>query len=117
VVTRNRRLDGVRRRWRDHTTRDSPSNAHREDWPRSHTRLHGYVFGLLHVLPGGVYARANYKRAFAAAFVRPQTLDGLYFGWLYLRLGLEASIIAHAAFDLTTLIIATAIFRHVGFPA
>jgi len=65
------------------------------------TLLQGYLFGLVHLVPlGGMFFHSTW-RLMLAGLVMPQMWEGVVFGRLYLRRGLEASIIAHASMDLS----------------
>jgi Type II CAAX prenyl endopeptidase Rce1-like len=59
----------------------------------------GYLFGLIHLAPlAGTLFHSTW-RFMLGGLVMPQTWEGVVFGRLYLRRGLEASIIAHASMD------------------
>lgn len=64
------------------------------------TLLQGYAFGMVHLVPlAGAFFHST-SRLMLAGLVMPQTWEGVVFGRLYLRRGVEASIIAHASMDL-----------------
>jgi len=63
------------------------------------TLVQGYAFGLIHLVPlAGTLFHSTW-RFMLGGLVMPQTWEGVIFGRLYLRRGLEASIIAHATMD------------------
>ena len=63
------------------------------------TLVQGYAFGLIHLAPlAGALFHSTW-RLMLGGLVMPQTWEGVVFGRLYLRRGLEASIIAHASMD------------------
>jgi hypothetical protein len=63
------------------------------------TIVQGYLFGLIHLAPlAGTLFHSTW-RLLLGGLVMPQTWEGVVFGRLYLRRGLEASIIAHASMD------------------
>jgi hypothetical protein len=65
------------------------------------TIAQGYAFGLVHLAPlAGTLFHSSW-RLLIGGLVMPQTWEGVVFGRLYLRRGLEASIIAHASMDVT----------------
>ncbi len=65
------------------------------------TIAQGYAFGLIHLAPlAGTLFHSSW-RLLIGGLVMPQTWEGVVFGRLYLRRGLEASIIAHASMDVT----------------
>ena len=63
------------------------------------TIVQGYLFGLIHLLPLAGTLFHSTPKLLLGAVVMPQTWEGVVFGRLYLRRGLEASIIAHASMD------------------
>lgn len=70
------------------------------------TLVQGYLFGIIHLAPlAGALFHSTW-RLMLAGLVMPQTWEGVVFGRLYLRRGLEASIIAHASMDLTLFVLA-----------
>jgi membrane protease YdiL (CAAX protease family) len=81
------------------------------------TILQAYLFGLVHVFPGGNLTIVFGTKAnpFLEALLTPQTWEGLVLGRLYLRRGLEAAIVAHIVLDLTIfsiLTVALVLMRH-----
>jgi hypothetical protein len=70
------------------------------------TLMQGYLFGLIHLAPLAGILFHSAPRLLLGALVMPQTWEGVVFGRLYLRRGLEASIIAHASMDLTLFVCA-----------
>jgi len=65
------------------------------------TFAQGYLFGLIHLAPLAGTMFHSIPKLLLGALVMPQTWEGVVFGRLYLRRGLEASIIAHAAMDVS----------------
>jgi hypothetical protein len=63
------------------------------------TIVQGYAFGLIHLAPLAGTLLHSTSRLLIGGLVMPQTWEGVVFGRLYLRRGLEASIIAHAVMD------------------
>jgi membrane protease YdiL (CAAX protease family) len=68
--------------------------------------IQAYFFGLAHLksdfhLAAGI---GGLGKVLVRALFQPQTWDGVFFGWLYLRKGLETSMVAHTFFDLLQLI-------------
>lgn len=63
------------------------------------TIVQGYLFGLIHLAPLAGTMFHSTPKLLLGALVMPQTWEGVVFGRLYLRRGLEASIIAHASMD------------------
>jgi len=59
----------------------------------------GYLFGLIHLAPLAGTLLHSTPKFLIGGLVMPQTWEGVVFGRLYLRRGLEASIIAHASMD------------------
>jgi hypothetical protein len=59
-----------------------------------------YLFGLIHILPGGVASRLYRGYSPIVAFFLPQTWAGFFLGIIYRREGLEASLLAHAFMDI-----------------
>jgi len=122
VGARIPRRDGVARfiglgRERGNSVQDGIDGGDRESrtivvprttssFPRDHpwraTILQAYLFGLVHVFPGGNLSIIVWTSAspFIAALVAPQTWEGIVLGRLYLRRGLEAAIVAHIVLDL-----------------
>jgi membrane protease YdiL (CAAX protease family) len=67
--------------------------------------MQAYCFGLAHLLPdfhltSGIVGLGELT---IRPFVQPQTFSGLFLGWLYLRHGLETSMVSHIFFDLLVL--------------
>jgi hypothetical protein len=58
-----------------------------------------YLFGLIHLVPLAGTLFHSTPKLLLGALMMPQTWEGVVFGRLYLRRGLEASIIAHATMD------------------
>ncbi|HEY6300251.1 MAG TPA: CPBP family glutamic-type intramembrane protease [Candidatus Binatus sp.] len=70
------------------------------------TLAQGYLFGLIHLAPlAGTLFHSSW-RLLLGGLVMPQTWEGVVFGRLYLRRGLEASIIAHASMDVALFVMA-----------
>ena len=70
------------------------------------TLAQGYLFGLVHLAPlAGTLFHSTW-RFLLGGLVMPQTWEGVVFGRLYLRRGLEASIIAHASMDFALFVLA-----------
>ncbi len=78
------------------------------------TLAQGYLFGLVHLAPlaGTVFHSA--PKFLIGGLVMPQTWEGVVFGRLYLRRGLEASIIAHASMDVALFVLAAIGLLHTG---
>lgn len=70
------------------------------------TIAQGYLFGLIHLAPLAGTLFNSTSRFLLGGMLMPQTLEGVIFGRLYLRRGLEASIIAHASMDLGLFLLA-----------
>jgi membrane protease YdiL (CAAX protease family) len=65
------------------------------------TLMQGYAFGMIHLAPvAGPLLHSRYGLVIGALLM-PQTWEGVVFGRLYLKRGLEASMIAHALMDLS----------------
>ncbi len=64
------------------------------------TIAQGYLFGLIHLAPLAGTLFSSTSRFLIGGMLMPQTWEGVIFGRLYLRRGLEASIIAHASMDI-----------------
>ena len=80
------------------------------------TIVQGYLFGMVHLAPlGGTLFHSTWS-LMLAGLVMPQTWEGVVFGRLYLRRGLEASIIAHASMDLSLFVLAAigVVSSHLG---
>jgi hypothetical protein len=80
------------------------------------TFVQGYLFGLIHLAPLAGTMFHSIPKLLIGAMVMPQTWEGVVFGRLYLRRGLEASIIAHATMDVTLFAMAAigVLNSHVG---
>ena len=75
--------------------------------------IQAYFFGLAHLIPD-FHRRSGIVGLLKLAIrplVQPQTLTGVFFGWLYLRHGLETSMVSHIFFDLLALIGVSAAIR------
>jgi membrane protease YdiL (CAAX protease family) len=70
------------------------------------TIAQGYAFGLIHLAPLAGTLFHSTSRFLIGGLVMPQTWEGVVFGRLYLRRGLEASIIAHASMDVALFVLA-----------
>jgi hypothetical protein len=70
------------------------------------TIAQGYAFGLIHLAPLAGTLFHSKSRFLIGGLVMPQTWEGVVFGRLYLRRGLEASIIAHASMDVALFVLA-----------
>ena len=65
------------------------------------TLAQGYLFGVIHLAPlAGTVFHSTWL-LLLGGLLMPQTWEGVVFGRLYLRRGLEASMIAHASMDVT----------------
>lgn len=69
--------------------------------------VQAYFFGLAHLisdfhLSSGIDGLGELA---IRPLVQPQTLSGLFFGWLYLRHGLETSMVSHIFFDSLQLVL------------
>ena len=80
------------------------------------TIAQGYLFGLIHLAPLAGTMFHSAPRFLIGALVMPQTWEGVVFGRLYLRRGLEASIIAHATMDVSLFALAAigVLHSHLG---
>ena len=65
------------------------------------TILQAYVFGMVHLLPLAGAMFHSTPRLMLGAVLMPQTWEGIVFGRLYLKRGLEAAMIAHATMDVS----------------
>ena len=65
------------------------------------TILQAYAFGMVHLLPLAASMFRSTPRLFLGALLMPQTWEGIVFGRLYLKRGLEAAILAHAIMDVS----------------
>ena len=63
------------------------------------TIAQGYLFGIIHLLPLAGTLFHSTAKVLIGGLLMPQTWEGVVFGRLYLRRGLEASILAHASMD------------------
>ncbi|MGB8411712.1 MAG: CPBP family glutamic-type intramembrane protease [Candidatus Binatus sp.] len=63
------------------------------------TIAQGYLFGIIHLMPVGGALFHSTSKFLIGGLVMPQTWEGVVFGRLYLRRGLEASMLAHASMD------------------
>ncbi|HSU91401.1 MAG TPA: CPBP family intramembrane glutamic endopeptidase [Sporolactobacillaceae bacterium] len=63
------------------------------------TILQAYAFGLVHLLPLASSMFHSGARLLFGAVLMPQTWEGIVFGRLYLKRGLEAAMLAHAIMD------------------
>ncbi len=63
------------------------------------TILQAYAFGLVHLVPLAGSMFHSTPRLLVGGLLMPQTWEGIVFGRLYLRRGLEASMLAHAMMD------------------
>jgi hypothetical protein len=63
------------------------------------TILQAYAFGLVHLIPLAGSMFHSTPRLLVGGLLMPQTWEGIVFGRLYLRRGLEASMLAHAVMD------------------
>ncbi len=70
------------------------------------TFAQGYAFGLIHLAPLAGSMFHSTSRLLIGGLVMPQTWEGVVFGRLYLRRGLEASIIAHGSMDVALFVLA-----------
>jgi Type II CAAX prenyl endopeptidase Rce1-like len=80
------------------------------------TIAQGYLFGLIHLAPLAGTMFHSIPKLLLGALVMPQTWEGVVFGRLYLRRGLEASIIAHATMDVSLFALAAigVLHSHLG---
>jgi membrane protease YdiL (CAAX protease family) len=78
------------------------------------TIMQGYAFGLLHVILRPTVLPKIRAPILIAGLVVPQTWDGIILGRLYLRRGLEASMIAHAMIDLAATLLVAVVMYLVG---
>jgi membrane protease YdiL (CAAX protease family) len=65
------------------------------------TILQAYVFGMVHLLPLAGAMFHSTPRLMLGAVLMPQTWEGIVFGRLYLKRGLEAAMLAHATMDVS----------------
>jgi hypothetical protein len=81
-------------------TRDSDSRSGRGAlWLV--TFLQAYAFGLVHLLPLAGSMFHSTARLLLGALLMPQTWEGIVFGRVYLKRGLEAAMLAHAIMDVS----------------
>ena len=80
------------------------------------TILQAYAFGLVHLLPLASSMFRSTPRLLLGAWLMPQTWEGIVFGRLYLKRGLEAAMLAHAIMDVALFALAAiGVFRaHLG---
>ena len=76
------------------------------------TLAQGYAFGLIHLAPLAGSLFHSTPRFLIGGLVMPQTWEGVVFGRLYLRRGLEASIIAHGSMDVALFALAAVGVMH-----
>lgn len=76
------------------------------------TLAQGYAFGLIHLAPLAGSMFHSTSRFLIGGLVMPQTWEGVVFGRLYLRRGLEASIIAHGSMDVALFVLAAVGVMH-----
>ena len=76
------------------------------------TFVQGYAFGLIHLAPLAGSMFHSTTRFLIGGLVMPQTWEGVVFGRLYLRRGLEASIIAHGSMDVALFALAAVGVMH-----
>ena len=65
------------------------------------TFIQAYAFGLVHLLPLASSMFRSTPRLLLGAFLMPQTWEGIVFGRVYLKRGLEAAMLAHAIMDVS----------------
>src|SRR6202158_17324 len=63
------------------------------------TLIQAYAFGLVHLLPLAGSMFHSTARLLLGALLMPQTWEGIVFGRVYLKRGLEAAMLAHAIMD------------------
>jgi hypothetical protein len=78
------------------------------------TIMQGYAFGLLHLMLRSAILPKIRVPILIAGLAAPQTWAGIVFGRLYLRHGLEASMIAHVMMDLVLTLFAASILYLIG---
>lgn len=76
------------------------------------TFVQGYAFGMIHLVPVAGAMFHSKIVLLLAGLVMPQTWEGVVFGRLYLRRGLEASMLAHATMDAALFVIAALAMSH-----
>jgi hypothetical protein len=70
------------------------------------TLLQAYAFGMVHLLPLAGSMFHSTPRLMLGALLMPQTWEGIVFGRLYLKRGLEAAMLAHATMDVSLFVLA-----------
>jgi len=65
------------------------------------TFIQAYAFGLVHLLPLAGSMFRSTPRLLLGALLMPQTWEGIVFGRVYLKRGLEAAMLAHAIMDVS----------------
>jgi membrane protease YdiL (CAAX protease family) len=65
------------------------------------TIVQGYAFGMIHLAPLAGTLFHSAPKFLIGGLLMPQTWEGVVFGRLYLRRGLEASMLAHASMDVS----------------
>ena len=65
------------------------------------TFIQAYAFGLVHLLPLAASVFRSTPRLLLGALLMPQTWEGIVFGRVYLKRGLEAAMLAHAIMDVS----------------
>jgi hypothetical protein len=78
------------------------------------TIMQAYVFGLAHLILRPATLPKMRAPISIAGLVAPQTWVGILLGRLYLRRGLEATMIAHAMIDLGLFLLMAAIVHLIG---
>ncbi len=82
-------------------TRDSTSGQSSRGVLWFATLVQAYAFGLVHLLPLAGAMFHSTPRLLVGALLMPQTWEGIVFGRLYLKRGLEAAMLAHATMDVS----------------
>jgi hypothetical protein len=70
------------------------------------TILQAYAFGMLHLLPAAGPLIHHKLGLLIGGLLMPQTWEGVVFGRLYIKRGLEASILAHGMMDVGLFVLA-----------
>jgi hypothetical protein len=78
------------------------------------TIMQGYAFGLAHLIIRPAILPKIRAPILIAGLAAPQTWVGIVLGRLYLRRGLEATMIAHAMMDLGLFLLMAAILYLIG---
>jgi membrane protease YdiL (CAAX protease family) len=78
------------------------------------TIVQGYLFGLTHLIAGAPALLKMKMAMLIVAVALPQTWQGIVFGRLYLKRGLEAAMIAHTIMDVGLLLFAAASLHIMG---